>query len=348
MSPKADIGYHAGNLGKADSYGSIMGSSRSTGHFGTGTYFVGNEQEISSADSTYGKRPHEQVDFSNYHLYKPYNYKEAQKAFQFLKGVNYYIEDLEEARRDYLEILYERPKLIDACFFVRFPVEYDFVMDEILEADRTGTPEYKNALRFIQDYIQRTGIRKNVSEMIQQTREADNSCSLTDEQIAAAFVLSYSKEHDPRVEFEAQRDWYDSFRYASRPLGVDPETLDRALDQTREYVRQQGGRQIQMSHYRQDSPSTFFMKLLGYEGVDVRHIPEMDNTEFGSVIYDLKGEDRKRAQELGSKFYPKPKSLQEKMSAAEQTRQQTMNENAVSVLSNGTQHRESKTDDLSL
>ena len=30
------------------------------------------------------------------------------------------------------------------------------------------------------------------------------------------------------------------------------------------------------------------MKALGYEGIDVRHIPEFDNTTYGSVIYDLK------------------------------------------------------------
>ena len=37
-----------------------------------------------------------------------------------------------------------------------------------------------------------------------------------------------------------------------------------------------------------DSPSTIFMKELGYEGIDVRHIEEYDNSSYGSVIYDLK------------------------------------------------------------
>lgn len=36
-----------------------------------------------------------------------------------------------------------------------------------------------------------------------------------------------------------------------------------------------------------DSPSTIFMKELGYEGIDVRHIEEYDNSTYGSVIYDL-------------------------------------------------------------
>jgi hypothetical protein len=41
---------------------------------------------------------------------------------------------------------------------------------------------------------------------------------------------------------------------------------------------------------RYDSPSTKFMKYLGYEGVDVRGLKGLDDEEFGSVIYDLRKE----------------------------------------------------------
>ena len=37
------------------------------------------------------------------------------------------------------------------------------------------------------------------------------------------------------------------------------------------------------------------MKKLGYEGVDVRHLPSFDDTEYGSVIYDLKTNDTLQA-----------------------------------------------------
>ena len=39
-----NIAYHAGDLGKAEHYGRFYGSNRSTGHFGTGTYFVGKKR----------------------------------------------------------------------------------------------------------------------------------------------------------------------------------------------------------------------------------------------------------------------------------------------------------------
>ncbi|MDD4565534.1 MAG: hypothetical protein PHE79_08715 [Eubacteriales bacterium] len=47
---------------------------------------------------------------------------------------------------------------------------------------------------------------------------------------------------------------------------------------------------------RYDSPSTKFMEYLGYEGVDVRGLKGLDDEEFGSVIYDLKQEQRKEAE----------------------------------------------------
>lgn len=36
-----------------------------------------------------------------------------------------------------------------------------------------------------------------------------------------------------------------------------------------------------------DSLSTQFIKTFGYQGIDVRHLPNLDNTSYGSVIYDL-------------------------------------------------------------
>ena len=36
------------------------------------------------------------------------------------------------------------------------------------------------------------------------------------------------------------------------------------------------------------SPSTIIMKILGFDGVDVRHIKDMDNFSRGSVIYNIK------------------------------------------------------------
>ena len=70
---------------------------------------------------------------------------------------------------------------------------------------------------------------------------------------------------------------------------------DEAFERMRDYY--DGGKD------EDDSLSTVFMKMLGYNGIDNRAISSMDNTGYGSVIYDLDDEnsslrDRLRAKNL--------------------------------------------------
>ena len=92
------MGYHAGDLGKAESYWNIMSGRRSTGHFGTGTYFVGDKEEINL--SGYKDRPQHGVDFSDYNLYKPYTYNQGVRLHDFLKELNYNLKHLPEAKKN--------------------------------------------------------------------------------------------------------------------------------------------------------------------------------------------------------------------------------------------------------
>src|SRR5574344_861774 len=108
-------GYHAGDLGKSESRWQIMSGNRSTGHFGTGTYFVGNKEEINI--EPYNKRPQHEIDFDKYNLYKPFNKGQAEKLHQFLKDLNYNIKYYEiaknsssviqQAQRKYSDLVYE-------------------------------------------------------------------------------------------------------------------------------------------------------------------------------------------------------------------------------------------------
>ena len=82
-------GYHWGDLGKGrDTYHWNMTSSRrSTGHFGTGTYFLGSKDgNVGSIKN--GRQLHE-VDFSKYNLFKPKNENEAYTLHEGLKALNY-------------------------------------------------------------------------------------------------------------------------------------------------------------------------------------------------------------------------------------------------------------------
>lgn len=92
QKPK-NVGVHYGNLGKArDTYHwNINSSNRSTGHYGTGTYFVSNEESNRMQNSSFTRsdRPRNEVDFDDYNLYKPLIESEAKRLHDGLKAVNY-------------------------------------------------------------------------------------------------------------------------------------------------------------------------------------------------------------------------------------------------------------------
>lgn len=88
-----NVGVHYGDLGKARDtyYWNINSSNRSTGHYGTGTYFVSNEESdrMQSSSFTRSDRPKKEVDFDDYNLYKPLIESEAKRLHDGLKAVNY-------------------------------------------------------------------------------------------------------------------------------------------------------------------------------------------------------------------------------------------------------------------
>jgi hypothetical protein len=81
----ASMAYHAGDLryGRDTTLGRMMGG-RSTGHFGTGVYFVGDRSKISGREG----RPVQSVDLSQYNLAKPRSPGEARRLHDALKAVN--------------------------------------------------------------------------------------------------------------------------------------------------------------------------------------------------------------------------------------------------------------------
>lgn len=87
-----NVGYHAGDLGKAkDTQLSRTSSGRSTGHYGTGTYFVGDKKILTSG--SYKNRPLHEVSFDNYNLYIPENSNKGIQLHTFLANVNSYWND---------------------------------------------------------------------------------------------------------------------------------------------------------------------------------------------------------------------------------------------------------------
>ena len=271
-----DIGYHAGDLGKSESLGQ-QGFGRGTGHFGTGTYFVGDEAEISHG--TYGKRPHETVDFSKYNLYKPYNYKTGMEVHNFLKYVDGGI------KKEWLPALFEgKPSYIDRFKYFKSILDKDPEdfnpnwEDEHIKAWQTLADDNDIEYQDLQTYIDNEGF--------------------SDDDIgdAKSWYLDYLKEHIGGT-IDELNEAYRAFEKRLFPL-----TLYRSFkgweDALKKVVEYQ--KTAKSDDYRADSYATVFMKALGYEGIDVRGIKGLDDTEYGSVIYDLKGEDLERKKEIGT------------------------------------------------
>lgn len=108
-----NIGYHYGDLGKGGdtNYFSMTSSRRSTGHFGHGTYFLGNKDNVSSMK---GNRPLKEIDFSDYNLYKPLTESQAWTLHDGLKAINN--QDFDDFNLKYLKESLET-KGIDAKKF---------------------------------------------------------------------------------------------------------------------------------------------------------------------------------------------------------------------------------------
>lgn len=81
-----NVGYHAGDLGQSEHFAMIAGSNRHTGHFGTGTYFVGDPNKLNGIE--YGSRPRHKVDFSPYNLVKITDFRNGLAFHDALRDIN--------------------------------------------------------------------------------------------------------------------------------------------------------------------------------------------------------------------------------------------------------------------
>ena len=103
---KVSWGYHYGDLGKGrDTYfWNIDSSNRSTGHFGTGTYFFGEEGNQENPIFKKEGRPLHKINFNEYNLFRPKNETDAFVLHRGLRAVNY-LRDLDRDDFEHLKIM---------------------------------------------------------------------------------------------------------------------------------------------------------------------------------------------------------------------------------------------------
>ena len=303
---QSNFGYHAGDLGKSESMGNQTGS-RDTGHFGTGTYFVGNKAKIDGYNARNGKpAPVETVDFDKYNLYKPYNTKEAQDLHDFLRDVNDYFElvDSPKTERNFVSNIKRRT---DDVGYRLWSAEDDV---ESLESsvksmdddDLLALDVAEQKVKELREEVYNIGKDALGEHRVKQLVKGEDPSNLSHED---ANEILWELEHPDAngwySNWERPLDKISSFYnkldiWAIR-LGT---SKDKLLESLRKAKKQSESLPYgSEKRYTADSASTILMKDLGYEGVDVRHT-DLDNTRYGSVIYDLKGEDLARKNEIGT------------------------------------------------
>lgn len=278
-----DYGYHAGDLGKAEGYMNMMSSNRGTGHFGTGTYFVGDEQQLTG---NYAKRPKEKVNFSKYNLYKPESENYGFKLHEALKAIN--------------RMILTYP-LSEMTFEERYAIKKG--MDDAGYALWRGEG-VEEAIAYLED------IRQKCAWLVDRDLASKSADELTTDDYEA-FADKYEELYKAlgdidsdfrRLAFDVQTLF--SYRKEAGDLNFDgvvarhKRILQEVYDESVELDAKWDTNYTALM--TEDSPSTRYMKKWGYEGIDVRRFKGLDNTAYGSVIYDLKGEDLARKQEIGT------------------------------------------------
>ena len=253
LMEKADrIGYHYGDLGKGrDTYRKNMTKQgRGTGHFGTGTYFIGHKLDN---DDIYTNRPLHQIDFNKQkNLLKLDSEHDAFELHNFLKMIN----NCEFEAQEKYNNLSKIKELNDTLTLNSTEEDYKRINNEITKIFDNNNIEYKS---------------KDKYKQLDDYRNADDRDSWYNQYLMDIFDKNYKELEIKARDFKINKDTINYIVNRSK------EDVDKALE---EVIKDKDSNNT-------DSLSTVFMKALGYNGIDVLDIPKLDNTSYGSVIYDL-------------------------------------------------------------
>jgi len=282
-----NVGYHAGDLGKSETYFQQSGG-RGTGHFGTGTYFVGDPKEIERYNMRDGKpAPKHVVDFTPYKLYRPKDSEQGFELHSVLSDINnykYYLFDDETI--DIINTYKKLKKYVN--------VEGIFSPDVYLLSSWKNNPkEFSDLVNELIDYVNHYNeehyMNPDLLEPLNLDEYKDDNSYWNIEDYIETTLMKLFKEEN----FEKSLNHYEDTQKVNNRLsalfGSNYQKGLNAAKKVYDEYQSQGGWDGSYNK-KWDSLSTIFMKALGYEGVDVRFLKGLDNTSYGSVIYDLRPE----------------------------------------------------------
>ena len=285
---KPDYGYRSGSLNiKAENL-YRMDSNRGTGHFGTGFYFFGTKEQAEE----YDERNVTTVDFSKYNLLKVKNFDFGKKLHDALKSFNNGVIDLylpfkvidKISKSDIMKSLDKYKK--DYSF-----VELGYIIDDEDLLNDTFASGGNNILK--EKFIEKAEINIEL---------ATDIYNIYTELYSKKYKELYEEEKNKLLKNLRQAitiNKVDSDKIVDIMYGrLDYAVTDKQLEDIwkiyiemcEEKIDRYNNGRLLHEWKNEDSVSTRIMKYLGYEGIDVRGIKGLDNSEYGSVIYDIKSD----------------------------------------------------------
>ena len=328
-------GYHAGDLGKAEQWSKVNSTGRDSGHLGTGTYFISDPQKLGSG---YKERPLQMIDFNNYNLYKPSTQEYGIELHNGLRIINKIIDDVSEYLKnkndidnlitffnhmetsqdnfdllDYEKVSNSFNNLISSGFFDKNNIDvekidvndlsHDLKWDSSLDEELL---DYK--IDGFDDLFNNLNNKKN--QYLNAEKKSNSLKQQIEEKVYTLFQNTDFKTTLSKIETFNK---LDDFMYDALEQKHSKAEIRSALNETVNVYDTYG----KLNHSDVDSLSTVFMKKLGYEGIDVRHIGtqnnllnNMDSIKYGSVIYDLKGEDLEKHKRAKQEYEERQKASQ--------------------------------------
>jgi hypothetical protein len=247
----------------------------------------------------YADRPIWRVDFSKYNLFKPQNEQDAYTLHKYLRFLDGAFGSEQQIDQQRIDDIRQRANANS------WSHDIDDLDNTILTDDGRN---FDNAVEIVRDARELMG--DSFADVLKEAEAWDGNQFTED---MDDFDLAEYPEVINAIEAVLEEDGYGynskSFfdnkdrvdtmyeleAEVARMMGMDPAEI-------RELARQSAAEMEDDRTMTDDSRATRFMKELGWEGVDTRHLKGFDNTTYGSVIYDLKGDDLKQKQANNPRF----------------------------------------------
>jgi len=272
LSP--DYGYRSGDLKHKAENMYRMDSGRGTGHFGTGFYFFGSEEDAKG----YDKRDVVKVDFSKYNLLKIKNRETGLDLHYALKQFNNNVINLRIAH----EVIEKFSKYQIIKKIENFEKENDisFSYHEIQDL-----LDYKDLFSEAFDTFDPISKEEFIKKSEVDKQLASITYDFFKEQYKIEYDELYKQEKNRMIILLRNALWKNNVNVNDEQLKeIWKIYLEVCDDKTDRYKHTN----IIHEWKNLDTASTRIIKSLGFEGIDVRGIYGLDNSEFGSVIYDIK------------------------------------------------------------